>query len=211
MNKLSTKPQEIKYTQSAITEDSKKPNITIKQQLLRFPGKYMRIYDAQNHLLGVAHGKAFQLREKIYIFSDKDMKYKIGSSTTQKILDFNVTFTISGIHNKKLGFMERRGLSSEFVRDAWLIKNKSQNIIGTLMEDSKKLGIIRRFLLGFIPQKHTLKLNSGHELTIVQSFNPVILTYKIYSNNFGMIKKELGETFLIGILSTIAVIEGQQR
>jgi hypothetical protein len=151
MSNHSTDLAEITYTRSAV-EDSKNPSIIIKQQLLKFPGKYMRIYDAQNHLIAKSHGKAFQLREKINIFSDEDMQYKIGTSTTQKILDFNVTFTIADLSNTVLGYMERRGLSSEFVRDTWLIKNKSKEVIGTLQEDSKKLGIVRRFLLGILPQ-----------------------------------------------------------
>jgi hypothetical protein len=54
-------------------------------------------------------------------------------------------------------------------------------------------------------------MNSGNELQLVQSFNPVTLRYKAYSRNYTALKKELGETFLIGVVSTIAIIEGQQR
>lgn len=145
------------------------------------------------------------------MYSDKNMKYQIGTSSTQKILDLNVTFTIADISKSTLGYMERKGLSSEFIRDTWLIKNNQKEIIGALQEDSKKLGLMRRFLLGIIPQRYIMKLHSGHELQIVQSFNPIMLHHKIYSEDFHAIKKQLGETFLLGILSTIAIIEGQQR
>lgn len=210
MSKPKVEPTQISYTKSSKPD---KPGLVliIKEQFFKFPGTFVRIYDHKEHLLAKAHGKPFRLREKIEIFSDEAMQHKNMTSSTPKIIDFNVTFTIAGIDDTVIGYVERNGWSSEFVRDSWIIRDAANNEIGRLLEDSIRLGIVRRFILGLLPQRYVIKTTKGSELDLVQNWNPFALRYKVYADNYKKFTTELSEQLLIGVLSTIITIEGKQR
>jgi hypothetical protein len=210
MSKLRTQPNEISYSKS---DQSEKPGLVlvIKEQFFKFPGTFIRIYDHKEHLLAKTYGKPFRLREKIEIYSDEAMKYINMTSHTDKIIDFNVTFTITGIDEKVLGYVERNGWSSEFVRDSWIIRDAHNKEVGRLQEDSVKLGLVRRFVLGLLPQRYTIKTSNGSELDLIQNWNLFALRYKVYADNYKKFTNELSEQLLIGVLSTIITIEGKQR
>lgn len=188
-----------------------RPILIIKKQFVKFPGMHIRIFSRQGRLLSKAYALPFRLREHIDIFSDEAKQYKILTANTTQIIDWNVVFTIKEARSKKiLGSLRRHGISSEFARDRWKIFNQDGQEVGELVEDSLKMGLIRRFLLGFLPQIYHVK-TADSVLTIKQSWNPILLHYKVYCPHYGQFKKAISEQFLLGILTTIAVIEGRQR
>lgn len=210
MSKKISQPSEITYKKTA-KNSAGKPILYIRKQFFIFPGTKVRILDGSMRLLAKAYGLPFRLREKIDIYSDEGMKYKVMTSSTSKIIDWNVSFAITQASGKKLGSLRRKGWSSEFVRDSWVLFDSSGKEVGKLLEDSRKLGITRRFLLGIIPQTYHLKTAGGKELKLKQTWNPFFLRYIGYSSDYDGLTKELGEQFVLGILSTITVIESRQR
>lgn len=201
----------INYKSTNLSTATEVPVLYIKKQFFLMPGVKIRILDSSQHLLAKAYGLPFKLKEKIEIYSDEAMQYKSMTSQTEKILDWNVSFSIkSATSGKSIGSLRRKGWSSEFVRDSWVIFDKTQNQIAELLEDSAKNGLIRRFVIGFLPQTYHLKTIAGHELIIKQSWNPLFLQYKCYSKNYKPLVKEVTEALLMGLLCTVAVIEGRQ-
>lgn len=210
MSKNGPIPSAINYT--AGDKQATKPVLHIKKQFFLLPGTKIRILDTNMRLVAKAYGLPFRLKEKIEIYSDEAMRYKIMTSHTTKILDWSVSFTLTQTNNKKpAGSLRRKGWSSEFVQDSWVIMNEDNEQIANVTEDSVQRGIIRRYILGrFLPQRYHLTTSAGHTLILQQQWNLFLLKYTCYSNQWKALKKELGEPILMGALSTIMVIEGRR-
>lgn len=204
-------PETLNYAPSQPPDSTQTPVIYMKKQFFLFPGIKIRILDCNLRLISKAYGLPFRLREKINIYSDEMMRHKTMVSSTKKIIDWNVTFELTRVSdNTSIGSIRRRGWSSEFVRDAWVICDKNGKQVAELLEDSARKGLIRRFIFRFLPQVYIIKTKAGNELLLRQSWNPIFLHYRGYSAQWRGLLSELGEPLLIGALSTIAVIEGRQ-
>ena len=77
-----------------------------------------------------------------------------------------------------LGSVRRKGLSSSFVRDHWLVFDTGDHEIGSVTEDSAGLGLARRMLplVSLLsPQLFHLHRNNDNEM---------IATYRTHANIF---------------------------
>ncbi len=202
--------QTYKYTSDQDSSGAEKPVLYINKQLIKFPGKYIRVFDSHMRLLTKAHSLPFKLREKLNIYSDEDRTNIIATAETKKIIDFNVAFVIRQPEDgKPLGGIRRKGLTSEFLRDAWLIYDSEGEEIAVLQEPNIHFSLIRRWILPFIPQTYEMSLKDGSaSLIIKQTWTPVLLRYRVYSNDYQKFTKKIPQKLLATILCTIAAIEG---
>ena len=191
----------------------KKPVLTIRKQFVKFPGMHIKISDAHNQrLLSKAYAVPMKLKERIDIYSDEAKTNKILTARATKMIDWNAVFEIEATNSKLiLGTLRRNGIKSEFARDHWHVFNNQNEPVAELIEDSLKMGLLRRIALGILPRTYHLKSHSGVVLEIKQSWNPWVLKYTAYCSNFTKFKAEVPERLLIGILTTVTVIEGRQR
>ena len=203
---------DIIYTQSS-TNSNNQPLLYVRKQLIKFPGQHIRVYNQHKQLLALCHDLPLRLRNKIEIYSDETKQHKILLASTKQLMDWNVTFIISEAgSNKEVGSLRRKGLKSSFLRDHWIIFDDKGVEIAELLEDSIKFGLLRRFLVP-LPQKYYLRStgSSKNLLTIKQNWLPWLLRYRVYSENYQETLQVLPQNLLIGVLTTIAVIEGRQR
>jgi hypothetical protein len=178
--------QSYKYTAESNKDKDNKPILTVKKQLIKFPGQYIRVFDSNNRLVAKAHSLPFKLKEQLAIYSDEENKNQIAYVTTHKILDFNAAFIIkTSKDGETLGGIRRKGLQSEIGQDTWLVYSKDGDEIAKLQEQNLKWSLVRKWLLPWLPQTYHLSLIDGSAtLKINQNWTPVILRCKVFSDNY---------------------------
>lgn len=131
---------------------------TIRRKILSFLGAKFHIYDQDQNLVGFCKQKAFKLKEDIRIYTDETMSEERITIAARNIIDFSAAYDIVDTRTgKKLGAYKRKGLSSTFLRDSWIVLDADDNEIGTLKEDSMAKAILRKYLLGkLMPQSFHL-------------------------------------------------------
>jgi len=191
---------------------------TIKKQLLRLFGEGFEIEDATGALVGFGKQKAFRLREDLRVFTDKSATKELLRIAGRSIIDFGATYDILTPDGHSLGSIRRKGLSSAFFRDSWLIFDADGAQIGTLREDSGAMGLVRRFVPYanlFFPEKfeiHRLGPTGEPEgaplATIRQHFN--LLFYRL---GIAILVKDehFDDLLILGMACLIASIEGRQQ
>ena len=202
------------YTFTPSTDGaSQKPVLYINKQIIKFPGQIIRVFDSHMRLIAKVHGVPFKLKEKLNIYSDEARKNLIASSEAVKIMDFNAAFILRAAHKREvLGGLRRKGFISEIGQDTWLIYDADGNELAELKEPNLRYSLVRKWLLPFLPQTYHMRLVNGHdgELIIKQTWTPVILRYRIYSDDFATFTKRVPQKLLVSALCTIAVIEGRE-
>jgi hypothetical protein len=204
--------KDIPYTPDKGHDDPEKPVLLVQKQIVKFPGQHIRVFDSKMRLLAMAHAMPFRLREKLGIYSDNNKKNLIAYAQTKKIIDFNVTFTITEPESGEvLGSIRRKGLTSELLRDSWMVFSAAGEHIATLQEPNIKFSLVRRWILTFLPQTYALVLeDKSASLLIKQTWTPLILRFKVYSKEYEKFTKVIPQKQLATILCTIAAIEGRE-
>lgn len=185
----------------------------IKRQLLRLFGAGFEIEDPSGAMVGFCKQKSFRLREDIRIFTDTSRTRELLSIQARSILDFSTTYDVRLPDGLSLGSFRRKGISSTFLRDSWLIFDENGVEIGTLQEDSTKMGLVRRFLpLGNVlfPQRfevRSLRRPAEPVATIRQHFN--LLFYRL-SVDIHHEDEQFDDLLILAAACLIAAIEGRQ-
>lgn len=201
-----------KFTPGDETGEGQRPVLLVNKQLVKIPGQIIRVFDRHNRLVAKAHSLPFKLKEKLNIYTDEERRSVIAHAEAVKIMDFNAAFVITSANKQHLGSLRRRGLVSELGRDTWHIYDAKGKEVAKLQEPNLKFSIIRKWLLPFLPQTYHLFLVKKPEVNLVikQTWTPVILRYKVYSNSYAVFTKTIPQKLLISILCTVASIEGRE-
>lgn len=179
----------------------------LKRQVFALAGKF-RFYDPSGKLVLFSEQKMFKLREDIRVFSDETKTQEVLMIKARQIIDFSTAFDVvdSGT-GQKIGALRRKGLAS-LLRDEWEILDTSDNVIGSLFEDSMGLALIRRFLSNLVPQNYDMTMGTERVADLKQNFNP--FTYQL-NLDFSMdINKRLDRRLGIAAGILLAAVEGRQ-
>lgn len=179
----------------------------LKRQMFALAGKF-RFYDPSGKLVLFSEQKMFKLREDIRVFSDETKTQEVLMIKARQIIDFSAAFDVvdSGM-GQKIGALRRKGLAS-LLRDEWEILDTSDNVIGSLFEDSMGLALIRRFLSNLVPQNYDITMGTERVADLKQNFNP--FTYQL-NLDFSMdSNKRLDRRLGIAAGILLAAIEGRQ-
>lgn len=183
----------------------------VERQILKLVGNTVRTYDENRKLICKAEQKAFKLKEQIHFFKDEEKTDELFSIKARKVIDISATYDIFDKSGKVVASLRRKGLASSFVRDEWLILNDKEEQIGSIVEDSNLLGLLRRYLdfvALFVPQKFHVFVGEKEVGTMQQNKNP--LTVKLACDFNDGIEKQLGSLLPIAIPSMIIIIEARQ-
>ena len=180
----------------------------LERQFWRILGASFRIYSPDNSLTFFVDQR-LALREDIHVYADESKAVELLSIQARRILDFSAAYDVWDVRSgQKVGAFKRKGWSS-LIRDSWIIMDMNDNEVGTILEDSQLLALVRRFLTELVPQKfHGTVLNS-EVFHLSQHFNPFLfkmdLDYSMDATN--VMDRRMG----IAAAVLIAAIEGRQR
>jgi hypothetical protein len=152
---------------------------TIRRKVFKLFGAGFHIYDPAGKVVGYCEQKAFKLREDFRVYTDDKKTTEFFRINTQKILDFSATYFVWLPDGTKLGSLRRKGLTSTFIRDEWLMFDAADKEIALLHEESTWMGLLRRTVEAaslLFPQKFILTRNSDNVPLVQyrQHFNPFI-------------------------------------
>lgn len=151
---------------------------TIRRKVLKIFGAAFHIFDPQGRIVGYCKQKAFKFREDIRIYTDESCSTELIVIKARSIIDFSSTYDVTLSDGSSLGSLRRKGMSSTFLRDHWLVFDRTGAQIAEITEDGNFLALARRwidFVSLIAPEKFTLSRTDG---TVVaryrQHFNPFI-------------------------------------
>lgn len=184
---------------------------SVERKFWKFLGATIRTFDSNRNLVAKAEAKAFKLKEQVYFFSDEAKTLPIFSIKARKVIDISATYDIFDNTGKVIASLRRKGMSSTFVRDHWLILDASGNQIGEIVEDSSALGALRRYIdlvSLFVPQKFHISYGGEEIGTMQQNKNP--FTVRLACDYQDGAEQKLGTVLPVAIPSMIAFIEARQ-
>ncbi len=152
--------------------------------------------------------KAFRLKEDIKLYTGEDKLNEVLVIQARQMLDISATYdVVDPISGQAIGALRRRGLRS-MLRDEWTILDPAGNEIGTIIEDSMLLALLRRFLTNIVPQSFQGDMNGIPVLTFQQNFNPFTLKLQLdfSADMSGKLDRRLG----IAAAVLIAAVEGRE-
>jgi uncharacterized protein YxjI len=143
----------------------------LHRQVFALTGKF-RYYDPLGNLVMFSEQKMFKLREDIRVFADENKTQEVLQIKARQIIDFSAAYdVIDSAYNQKVGALRRKGMRS-ILRDEWEVLDASDQVIGTLFEDSPGLALLRRLLLGsLLPQNYDLAIHDQRVADLKQRFN----------------------------------------
>ena len=184
---------------------------TIRRKVLKIFGAAFHIYDNEGNLAGYCKQKAFKLKEDIRIYTDESMSEELVVIKARSIIDFGTTYDVTLPDGFSLGTLRRKGLSSTFLRDSWLVFNEQGQEVARLQEDNALAAFCRRYfdLVALLfPQKYTLTRVDGTPIArFRQHFNPFVFRMSV-----GVVEDDLEVNDLV-VLATgclLTAVEGRQ-
>lgn len=184
---------------------------TIRRKILKILGAGFQIFDAEGNIVGYCNQKAFKLREDLRVYTDESKSTELFHIGTQKILDFGATYQVSLPDETPLGSLRRKGLKS-LIRDTWLVFDASGQEIGTLVEDSGSLAILRRVLDNWafmFPQKFHLDVTgAGRVASYRTHVNPFVYRLGVTVDQE---HEAVDDLMVLAAGCLIAAIEGRQK
>ncbi len=180
----------------------------LKRQTFAMTGKF-RFYAPNEQLVLFSEQKMFKLREDIRVYSDETKSQEVLSIKARQIIDFSAAYdVVDATTNQHVGTLRRRGLQSMF-RDEWEVLNSSEQVIGSLFEDSMKLALIRRFLVNLIPQNYDITIGQSRVADLKQRFN--IFRYELDLDFTMDTANQLDRRLGIAAAILLAAVEGRQQ
>ncbi|HNC09998.1 MAG TPA: hypothetical protein PLX14_14905 [Anaerolineales bacterium] len=179
----------------------------LKRQVFALTGKF-RFFNPSGQLVMFSEQKMFKLREDIRVYADETKAQEVLMIKARQIIDFSAAFdVVDSVSGMKIGALRRKGLQS-ILRDEWEILDVNDAVIGTLVEDSMGMALLRRFLTNLVPQNYDLLVRGVRVADYKQNFNP--FTYELNidftMDTSGQLDRRLGVA--AGIL--LAAVEGRQ-
>ncbi|MGH9458225.1 MAG: hypothetical protein ACRD2J_11375 [Thermoanaerobaculia bacterium] len=153
--------------------------------------------------------RGFRLKEDIRLWTSPSMDREVLSIQARGVLDFSATYdVIDSREQRAIGAIRRKGLRS-ILRDEWILLDASDRQVATLIEESARLALVRRFLTNLVPQAFDVIVDGSPVATIRQNFNPIRLRLAIdFSLDPG---RRLDRRLAIAAASLLATIEGRQE
>ena len=181
----------------------------IRRKVFALLGAKFHVYDPSGRLVAFSQQKAFKLKEDIRVYSDESMTSERLVIKARQILDISAAYdVVDPATGAKVGALRRKGLSS-MLRDSWQILDASDGLLGTIVEDSFFLAMVRRFLTNLIPQKFHAEMNGRTVATYRQHFNPFIQKLDVHVEQGAGAPFDPRLALASGIL--LVAIEGRQR
>ena len=179
----------------------------LKRQVFALAGKF-RFFDPSGNLVLYSEQKMFKLREDIRVYSDERKTQEVLMIKARQIIDFSAAFdVVDSATGQKVGAFRRKGLAS-LLRDEWEVLDVSDNVIGSLFEDSMGLALIRRFLSNLVPQNYDITMGTDRVADLKQNFNP--FTYEL-NLDFSMdLNRRLNRRMGVAAGILLAAVEGRQ-
>lgn len=180
--------------------------LVLKRQFLKLFGNNFRLYDPSNRLVLFSHQKAFRLKEDIRVYSDESRAHEVLSIRARQVIDFSAAYdVVDPVEGTKVGGLKRKGFSS-IVRDHWIVMDEADREIGTVVEDSVGLALVRRVLTSLVPQNYDLLINNRRAADFRQRFNPFVYHLEIDFGPDLLVDRRLG----VAAALLLAAIEGRQ-
>lgn len=184
------------------------PTYLIRKTVLQMFGATLHIYGPDESLVLYAKLKAFKLKEDIRLYTGEDMQTEVLTIKARQVLDFGATYDVFDPSiGQKVGGLRRKGLKS-IIKDEWVILDDQDREIGLIQEDSMALALVRRFVLGFLPQSFEAIIAGAPICTFKQNWNPFVrkITVDFSGDPQRVLDRRLG--MAAGVL--LNVIEGKQ-
>jgi len=133
------------------------PQYVIRKKVFKLFGAAFHVYDLAGNVVMYSKQKAFKLKEDIRLYTGEDMQTELLVIQARAIIDFSAAYDVMDPRTgEKVGALKRKGWKS-MLRDEWVIMDTQDQEIGTILEDSTALALIRRFIDSaalFLPQKY---------------------------------------------------------
>jgi len=185
------------------------PHYRIRKKVLAIAQQYW-VEDGGGRPLAYSRQKMFTLKEQIRVFSDESMAQELFRIQQTQILDVWGTFqVVDSQTNTIVGYVQRKALSSAFVRDAWKVMNPYKQVMGEIAE-STGMGLARKFLPGgsLIPEQMTLTLGGVPVAQINQEFKIIGDIWDIHCANLA---PQFDRRVLLGMALLMGMIERQRK
>ncbi len=182
---------------------------TVHKQVFKLFGGAFRCYDAAGNLAAYADMKPYKLKEDIRVYSGEDRLNELLVIKARSILDISATYDVfDPAANESVGALRRRGLKS-FLRDEWVILDSAEREIGSIVEDSMLMALLRRFVTSWIPQTFHGQVGGAPVFTFAQNFNPFCLRLSLdfSEDSTNQLDRRLG----IAAAVLLCAIEGRQQ
>ena len=180
----------------------------IRRKILTIFGAKFHVYDPEGNVILFSRQKAFKLREDIRVYSDETEKEERLLIKARQIIDFSAAYDVVDARSgAKIGALRRKGFSS-LIRDTWEFLDVSDRPIGTILEDSALMAVLRRFLTNLIPQSFHAQAGERDVAKYHQNFNPFVYKLRVHLEPGA---REVIDPQLVlagGIL--LAAVEGRQ-
>ena len=196
---------------TSTVQQSQVYSFRVVRKILKLVGATIHTYDDHGQLLCPAEQKGFKLNEQIQFYRDDEKTQPIFSIKARQIIDIAATYDIFDVQDVKLASLRRKGMSSMFVRDEWVVLNAQEQEVALIQEDSTLLGVLRRwidFVALLMPQKFVVSMDNQKVGTIQQNKNP--LTVRLQCELQAAAVQQLGQTVALAIPSMLAIIEQRQ-
>jgi uncharacterized protein YxjI len=181
----------------------------LHRQFAKLVGANFRIYDDHGGLAAFVNQKGFKLKEDIRVYSDENKTQESLMIQARQVLDFSAAYDVVDPQAGKVGAFRRKGWSS-MVRDEWEVLDQNDVQIGTIIEDSQLMALIRRFLVKWVPQNFDMIMHDGKRVCdLRQQFNPFVykMTIDFSDDPDGNLDRRMG----IAAAVLLAAIEGRQQ
>lgn len=183
----------------------------IKRKVFSLLGARASIFDTSGALLFFCKRKKLRLKEDIRIYADESMQREMLLIRARGVLDFGMTYDVVDARTQQpVGALRRKGLKS-ILRDEWHILAEGDRQIGTILEESSVLAVLRRLsnLVTLVsPQSYTIELSGRAVGSIAQNRNPFTLQYVMDLS--GDANRSLDRRLAIAAAVLLVNVEGRQ-
>ena len=188
------------------------PQYVVRKQVFKLLGAAFHVYDLGGNLLMYSKQKAFKLKEDIRIYTGEDMTTELLTIQARAIIDFSAAYDVVDPRaGAKVGALKRKGWKS-MLRDEWVVMDAYDHEVGTVVEDSTALALVRRFVDAaslFLPQKFHADVGGQTVATFQQNFNPFVrrLTVDFRMDPQNRLDRRLG----LAAACLLSAVEGKQN
>lgn len=184
----------------------------IRRKVFKLAGGAFHVYSTEGSLIAFSEQKAFKLKEDIRIFADDSKTTELLCIQARQIIDFSAAYDVTdSASGQKIGALRRRGGRS-MLRDEWDVLDATDTKLGTLIEDSMGMALLRRLLTNLVPQRYDIffpSVEAGQKVaSLDQNFNPFV--YKLEVDLTFDPGKLLDRRLAIAAGILLAAIEGKQ-
>jgi len=184
----------------------------LRRKVFKLFGGAFHIRDEQGNLVLYSKQKSFKLKEDISLYDDEAMTTQLLHITTKSVMDISGSYAVKDVQaNEIVGALKRKGLSSTFVRDQWMILGPDGSQIGTIDEDSVVQALVRRFIeiaAVFMPQKFHASIGGQTVAEFGQNFNPFV--YRLAIDLTPDTDNKFDPRLALAAAVLLAAIEGKQ-